>query len=67
MTNIEKQKLWEQRLLAFKNSGLKGSDWCHENHYRYDAFKYWHNKLYGRITTRRRSPSTSNQKTSSNK
>lgn len=36
---------WEIKINNWRESGLSGRAWCHQNHIRYHVFLYWRKKL----------------------
>ena len=44
-SNIE---LWEERISAFRTSGLTQMQWCHENNVKLSTLRYWIRKLNDR-------------------
>ena len=45
MVDAEKQKLWEERLEIFLDSGLSQAAWCREQGLRSNQLGYWLRKL----------------------
>ena len=49
--NQGQEKQWRYKFRQWLQSGLNGKDWCRQNDENYGSFYYWHNKLYGRISS----------------
>lgn len=42
-----KSALWQQRIAAWKNSGLSQKVWCQREHVALSSLGYWRKKLHG--------------------
>lgn len=47
-SNPELRKKWEQRISAYKESGLTQVKWCEANDVSIHQFKYWYRKIRDR-------------------
>jgi hypothetical protein len=51
MVDLEKQKLWKQRIEAYEASGWSGSRWCKERGIPEHQLSYWKKKFGTKPTT----------------
>lgn len=54
-SSLEKQKIWEEKILQQRQSGLSVQRWCQEHQINPHTFQYWKEKLFPKTTFSRSS------------
>ncbi|MFS0614221.1 IS66 family insertion sequence element accessory protein TnpA [Lederbergia ruris] len=56
MAKVERRKMWEERIAAFRESGQTQTSWCEENEINIHQLRYWLRKFRTEVLFESSSP-----------